>query len=277
MPFGLFIVAVIVAGIITYLYATAKRNLDEFRYMAERCTEHVKGTVSQVQPTGHNSFRTIFTVTENEEEFEIPYFRDTAENTFVRNREYDLYIDRELLDIAMTEADKDSVNNTDSLKTLRLVAGLFIAIFALMMLYFFNPDMSYVPIILSVGAIFYLVAAFIEKRDVSKMEKTTYLTEATIIDYQVKSDDDGTSYFPIYRYRYGDQEYEAVSEVSRLNAGEFHRNQEVQIRLDPDDPQNSVIIALEKRGFKITKWFKIIGIGLIILGLAVLSGIITLQ
>ena len=273
MQFALFIVAVIVAAILTYLYGTSKRRSEEFRYIAERCREHVRGHVSQVQPTGHDRFRTIFTVTDGTETFEIPYFRDSAANAFVRVREYDLYIDREILNVAMTVEDRASVGKADSRKLVLIVAFCFIAFFGLFILQFYRPEIVGNAMVMVMGLVFFLVADFASKGDVRNMEKTTYVTEAVIVDYHITTDDDGTSYFPIYRYTYGDQEYEAESDVSQMNRSEYQINQEVQIRLDPDNPQNSVIIALEKRGFKIMKLFKIIGIGLILLSIAMMAGI----
>ena len=260
MRFVLFIVAVVVAAIVTFLYGTAKRNAAEFRYIVERCSEHVKGRVSQVQPVGQDQFRTIFTITDGEETFEIPYFRNTAVNTFVRDRDYDLYIDREVLKVAMTEEDRNSSGKSHSVRLILIVAVCFIAIFLVFFLQFYRPEYAGTAMVMVMGIIFFLAADFMEKGDTRKMEKTTYVTEARIVDYHITTDDeDGDSYFPIYRYTFGDQEYEAESDVSQRNRSEFRINQEVQIRLDPDNPQNSVIISLEKRSFKMMKLFKFIG------------------
>lgn len=273
MRFGLFIVAVVVAAIVTFLYGTAKRNAAEFRYLVERCSEHVKGRVSQVQPVGQDSFRTIFTVTDGEETFEIPYFRNTAVNTFVRDREYDLYIDREILKVAMTAEDRNSAAKADSRRLLLIVAICFIGILSVFVLQFYRPEIAGTAMVLVMGVIFFLAADFMEKSDTRKMEKTTYVTEAVIVDYHITTDDDGTSYFPVYRYTFGDQEYEAESDVSQRNRSEFKINQEVPIRLDPDNPQDSVIISLEKRSFKMMKLFKFLGIGLVLLGIGMMTGI----
>lgn len=276
MPFVLFIMAVVVAAITTYLYVAVNKNIGEMNYMAGRCSEHVRGILTRKQPAANNLFTAIFTVTDGEETYDIPYYRPVGENEFVSGREYDLYVDREVLKIAIREADKNNTENNSSRKLILVTGGFFTAIFVMIGLYIADPDRLKPLLVLGFGLIFYLISAFIEKTDIQKMEETSYVTEAVIVDVRVTRDKESESFYPVYRYRFGDQEYEAVSESSMKDRNEFHRNQEVEIRLNPDNPRNSVIVALEKRGLFIIKLFKILGIITTLLGLAMTIGFITL-
>ena len=52
---------------------------------------------------------------------------------------------------------------------------------------------------------------------------------------------------------------------------EFRRGQTVQISLDPNNPNNSTMLALAKRETNILKIFKMLGFILIVIGLALMG------
>ena len=101
---------------------------------------------------------------------------------------------------------------------------------------------------------------------------TSYITEATVVDYSISHDEDGSNiYFPVYEYYYGGVKYTATSSTSQNSREEFRRGQTVQISLDPNNPNNSTMLALAKRETNILKIFKMLGFILIVIGLALMG------
>ena len=267
-----FIIALIVLAVVTTLIIKEVRTRKEFSYMVSRCSKYVKGTVKEIQKTPDGKFLPLFSVVDEGSVYELPYYRKTEQNEFSVGRDYDLFIDNEQLMVAMTDSDRNQSEDNTSLYLMMFIAVFTVLSFLMVILKTNNPELSnYLALVLGGGA-FYSVAEIFNKHDRIKKEQTSYLTDATIIDYQIRHEDDGSNvYFPVYQYYYGDQQYTAVSDVSQSNRSEFRRGQTVQIALDPANPQNSSISALSKRGFTILRIFKLLGFILVVIGLALIG------
>ena len=224
------IVAVVIATVVAVF---EKRKKDEFDFMASRCSKYVKGTVSQIQQTKDNACLPIFTINEEGKTYDLPYYRHAEQNEFIIGREYELFVDDEKLLIAMTDSDRTYKNDNTSMELRIFVAGFFFCGYLIYRLMNINPELASAMIVFTVGASFYLVADIMGKRETRRNEQNTYITDATIVGFKVDHDDDGDSYFPVYKYTYGGIEYTATSDMSMSGPNEYRQNQVVRIALDP--------------------------------------------
>ncbi|MBE6125140.1 MAG: DUF3592 domain-containing protein [Erysipelotrichaceae bacterium] len=270
--FFFFVIALIVLAIVTFFILKQVKRKREFGYMASRCSKYVRGTVKQIRYSDRNTFVPVFSIVDEGSVYELPYYRKTAENEFVVGRDYDLFVDTEELMIAMTDSDrKRSEDNTD-LYLLLFIAVFTIASILMVILQTRNPDLSkYLGIIIGGGS-FYGVAEILDRQRKANRELTSYITDATVVDYSISHDEDGSNiYYPVYAYYYGGVKYTATSNTSQSNREEFRRGQTIQIRLDPNDPGNSTILAMAKREYSILRIFKLLGFVLVVIGLALMG------
>ncbi len=257
-PF-VFIVALAVAVIIAVMLATEKRKKTEYDTVAQRCTIPVTGKLANFGGAGMQLIPRFGFYIDNRY-YEVPYYTNTAKNRFVKDREYQLYVDIEKYNVCMTAEEKMSGYNMTGTYVISYVRLFFLAVFGIFFTMKFKPELFAPLVVLTIGLAFIGISALITRISTANREKTTYLTQATVIDYEIKRTDSGNTYYPIYQYQYGDETYTATSNVSQLNREEFRRNQQIDIYLDPDDPQNSVIVALRTREGTVLKVFRIIGI-----------------
>ena len=127
------------------------------------------------------------------------------------------------------------------------------------------------PIVFTLmGAAFLIASIIMRKYALANREKCTYLTTATVIEIVSRKSDNSHIYFyPRYSYQYGGKYYYGISDVSSATRGEFHTGQQIDIMLDPDDPDNSRIVKNEKRNQSMTRAMAIIGAVMLALGLLV--------
>ncbi len=270
--FFFFVIALIVLAIVTFFILRQVKKKREFGYMASRCSKYVRGTVKQIQYSDQNSFVPVFSIVDEGSVYELPYYRRTAENEFVVGRDYDLFVDNEELMIAMTDSDRKRSEDHTDLYLLLFIAVFTIASILMVILQTRNPDLSRNLGIIIVGGSFYGVAEIFDRQRKANKEVTSYITEATVVDYEIHHDDDGSNiYFPVYEYYYGGIKYTATSNTSQSNRGEFRRGQTIQIRLDPNNPGNSTMLAMAKREYSILRIFKLLGFVLVVIGLALMG------
>lgn len=270
--FFFFVIALLVLAVVTFLIVNKVRNKREFSYIAQRCSKYVRGTVKQIQYSDRNTFVPVFTVVDEGSVYELPYYRNTAENEFVVGRDYDLFIDNEELMVAMTDSDRRRSDDNTDLYLLLFIAVFTVASILMVILQTRNPELSKDLGIIIGGGAFYGVAEIFDRQRKANKEMTSYITEATVVDYSISHDEDGSNiYFPVYEYYYGGVKYTATSDTSQNSREEFRRGQTVQISLDPNNPNNSTMLALAKRETNILKIFKMLGFILVVIGLALMG------
>ncbi|MBQ9036481.1 MAG: DUF3592 domain-containing protein [Erysipelotrichaceae bacterium] len=125
-------------------------------------------------------------------------------------------------------------------------------------------------VLMTIGLIFMIVARIIETLNIDKKERCSYTTFATITGQSAKTDSNGsTSYYPVYTYTYAGKEYTTVSSTTdstiRKRIGD-----EVEIFLNPDDPEDSYIADYQKTIQLLQRVFQVIGIILLAAGAATL-------
>lgn len=142
---------------------------------------------------------------------------------------------------------------------LAAVAGSFI----------FTDHMTQI-VLITIGLIFMIVARIIETINVGKKERCSYTTFATITGQSAKTDEKGvTSYYPVYTYTFAGKEYTAVSSVTDSTIKKRFGD-EVEIFLNPDDPEDSYIADYQKTVRLLHRIFQIIGVVLFAIGAALL-------
>lgn len=125
-------------------------------------------------------------------------------------------------------------------------------------------------ILMTIGLIFMIVARIIETLNIDKKERCSYTTFATITGQSTKTDSKGsTSYYPIYTYTYAGKEYTAVSSTTDSTIKK-RIGDEVEIFLNPDDPEDSYIADYQKTIRLLHRIFQIIGVVLLAAGAATL-------
>ena len=127
------------------------------------------------------------------------------------------------------------------------------------------PEFMGTAICLTIGAVFILVSDTIKQLSIRSKESCTYSTIGVISGYERPNSDN--SFFPVYTYQYGGNEYTVRSNISssRHNPG---IGEEVDIFLNPDNPQESYLELLTKSTDIICKVFRIVGVVLIITSIA---------
>ena len=270
--FFFFVIALLVLAVVTFLIVNKVRKKREFSYIAQRCSKYVRGTVKQIQYSDRNTFVPVFTVVDEGSVYELPYYRNTAENEFVVGRDYDLFIDNEELMVAMTDSDRRRSDDNTDLYLLLFIAVFTVASILMVILQTRNPELSKDLGIIICGGAFYGVAEIFDRQRKANKEMTSYITEATVVDYSISHDEDGSNiYFPVYEYYYGGVKYTATSNTAQKNREEYRRGQSIQITLDPNDPGNSTMLAMAKREYSILRIFKLLGFVLVVIGLALMG------
>ncbi len=129
-----------------------------------------------------------------------------------------------------------------------------------------SPAFMGTAICLTIGTVFILVADAIKKFSNISKENCTYSTLGVISGYS-KPDSDSAA-FPVYTYQYGGNEY-----TVRSNVSSSFRNpavgEEVDIFLNPDNPEDSYLEVLTRSTDIICKIFKYTGIVLVITAFAI--------
>lgn len=125
-------------------------------------------------------------------------------------------------------------------------------------------------ILVCIGLIFMIVSRTIDTMNIGKKERCSYTTYATVVGQSAKTDDKGvTSYYPVYTYTFAGNEYTVTSSVSdstrKKNVGD-----EIEIFLNPDDPQDSYIADYQNTVRLLQRVFQIIGVVLLAAGAATL-------
>ncbi|MBR0385479.1 MAG: DUF3592 domain-containing protein [Erysipelotrichaceae bacterium] len=151
------------------------------------------------------------------------------------------------------------------------VGMLFIMVGMTLVFSSFKPELTGGMVPLTIGVVFLLVSNVIQVLGNKKKENCTYYTTARISGFKTESDSDGgTTTYPVYTYSYGGNEYTVRSNVYDYRM-QPRLNQEVNIYLNPEDPENSYIENYDKTLILINKIFRYIGIGLVIIGSGVLG------
>ena len=131
--------------------------------------------------------------------------------------------------------------------------------------------------ILAGGVICYIVGMVLKRQYISKNEACSYMTEGEIIDLDIKKTVDkngstSSTYYPVYQYSYGGNEYRIISDQSAKDAWEYKKGQAVIVMLDPERPENSYMKAQEASLAQAYKIF--IGLGYFLFALSVLAYIL---
>lgn len=116
------------------------------------------------------------------------------------------------------------------------------------------------------GLVCIIVSLVMEKGMTSKVENCSYLTTGTIVDYYRKDNgDEADSFFPVYEYGYGGNTYRVQSELSD-NPSRLPEGREVEVYLNPDQPEESYISDTRRNSMKFLKLIRLIGAGFIVMG-----------
>ncbi len=111
-----------------------------------------------------------------------------------------------------------------------------------------------------------IISLVMENGMTSKVENCSYVTTGTIVDYYRKDNqDEADSYFPIYEYTYGDNTYRVRSELSD-NPSKLPEGREVEVYLNPDQPEESYISDTRRNSMRFLKLIRLIGAGFIVMG-----------
>lgn len=160
------------------------------------------------------------------------------------------------------------------LKTIALPIVSFLLLFLVSWIIIsFDPAYTGGIIPLMLGTTFYLVYFAIDRLGNRKKEQCTYLTTGVIVSKEIDRNSDYYGEYPIYQYSYGGQEYTVRSNVSDSRK-KTRIGQEVNIFLDPENPENSYIESYDQTLSLIGKIFKWIGMVLIFIGIFVTLGIV---
>ena len=127
------------------------------------------------------------------------------------------------------------------------------------------------------GAICFIVGMVLKNQYISKNEACTYMTEGQIIDLDIKKTTDkngstSSTYYPVYSYTYGGQEYRIISDQSAKDAWEYKKGQDVTVMLDPERPENSYI--KEQEGSLAMAYKIFIGPGIFLFALSIVAYIL---
>ena len=121
-----------------------------------------------------------------------------------------------------------------------------------------------------IGLVFMIVSRIIQTMNVNKKERCSYTTSATVIGHSENTDSDGhTAYYPVYTYTFAGNEYTVTSSVSD-STRQKHAGEEIDIFLNPDDPEDSYIAEYQKSVKVLRRAFQIIGVILLDAGAATL-------
>lgn len=115
---------------------------------------------------------------------------------------------------------------------------------------------SIVP--LSVGIIFYITGVMLQQVHNRKKERCSYLTTGRIVSLK-RGSGQHPSHYPVYSYSYGGEEFTVKSKVSD-SRNQYKINQEVEVYLDPENPETSYLVFSDETIKLLSAIFRFIGI-----------------
>ncbi len=153
-------------------------------------------------------------------------------------------------------------------KLLRYIIIFFILLLFTVIGSFVFRDSVFNIVFIGSGLIFLVVSRAINYFHLEKKERCSYTTFARIVVYASSTNSDGVeSLYPKYSYQYGGREYTVISQLSN-SFKQKPVGTEVEIFLNPDDPEDSYLAHLDTTSIIVMRVFQIVGIILLAAGAA---------